>query len=166
MFHHYLQRFLTQLSVSNLSGLIAILPPSLSSIILQWPNIALCSLLKLTGTIRIFSLQLSPNPSDLYLAITLSYSASSPIHSFSDLISIVQIAGIAAVAFLEKLFSLGLWMSQYHVFNMVGKLLVFAIQLPASNIHITQCSICFFFYLCSTCTANYHIQRWLDGIIL
>ena len=41
------------ISLSNLSGLIAILPPSFSSIILQCPNIALCSVLKLTGTIFI-----------------------------------------------------------------------------------------------------------------
>src|SRR5919198_6322851 len=73
------------ISLSNLSGLIAILPPSCSIIILQCPNIDLCSELKLTGTILISWLQLSPNFSDLYLAITLSYSASSPIHSFNDL---------------------------------------------------------------------------------
>jgi hypothetical protein len=38
------------ISLSNLSGLIAIRPPSLSIIILQCPSIALCSELKLTGT--------------------------------------------------------------------------------------------------------------------
>jgi hypothetical protein len=39
------------ISLSNLSGLIAMRPPSRSSIILQCPNMALCSLLKLTGII-------------------------------------------------------------------------------------------------------------------
>jgi hypothetical protein len=53
------------ISLSNLSGLIAILPPSVSSIILQCPNIALCSVLKLTGTI-FMSLVASRNFSDLY----------------------------------------------------------------------------------------------------
>src|ERR687887_1117954 len=54
------------ISLSNLSGLIAIFLGSCSNIILQCPNIALCSELKLTGTILISLLQLSPNFSALY----------------------------------------------------------------------------------------------------
>jgi hypothetical protein len=50
------------ISLSNLSGLIAILPPSVSNIILQCPNIALCSELKLTGTILISLVASPPKP--------------------------------------------------------------------------------------------------------